>query len=99
MPKKNGGTKTYKDAVIIQMMKVPSGMSRDEGWRVNIKDRVLADIEDGKFARVEFYCVGNREISFGELATKLLIEELKIGNIQFEIKFSLDGKPAKRILI
>jgi hypothetical protein len=84
--KKLVGTKLYKDKDLVNMMTTHNS-DITVGQRLNIKDRVLGDLQDGRFARVEFFCVGQRQIMFGELIISILVKELKIGEIQHETNF------------
>ena len=71
---------------------------RDE-QRLNLKDRIQADLEDGDFTRLEFVCVGMRQVLFGDLAADVIVNELRVGEMQYENEYKHNGKPAKRILI
>ena len=96
--KKQGGTKLYKDADLSAMMSTKNA-NLTEGQRLNIQDRVLADLSDCGFSRFVFICVGNRQIMVGDLAIKVLVNDLKVGELQFQSDFKMKGMPAKRILI
>ena len=76
-----------------------AGMDVREEQRLNVKDRILADLEDGGFSRLELVCVGMRQVLFGELAAMVAVNELRVGEVQYENEYKHNGKPAKRILI
>jgi len=98
--KRQGGTKLYKDSQLDDLMRTRNaGMDVRDEQRLNVKDRILGDLEDGGFSRLEFVCVGMRQVLFGELAAEVVVNELQVGEVQYENEYKLNGKPAKRILI
>lgn len=98
--KRQCGTKLYKDSQLDDLMRTRNaGMDVRDEQRLNVKDRILGDLEDGGFARLEFVCIGMRQVLFGELAAEVIVKELRVGEVQYENEYKHNGKPAKRILI
>ena len=98
--KRKSGTKLYTDSQLEDLMRTQNSRMdvRDE-QRLNLRDRIQADLEDGGFTRLEFVCVGMRQVLFGDLAADVIVNELRVGEVQYENEYKHNGKPAKRILI
>jgi len=98
--KKQSGTKLYYESQLEDLMRTQnSGMDVRDEQRLNLRDRIQADLEDGGFTRLEFVCVGMRQVLFGDLAADVIVNELRVGEVQYENEYKHKGKPAKRILI
>jgi hypothetical protein len=98
--KRQSGTKLYYESQLEELMRTQnSGMDVRDEQRLNLRDRIQADLEDGGFNRLEFVCVGMRQVLFGDLAADVIVNELRVGEVQYENEYKHKGKPAKRILI
>ncbi len=84
-------TKFYKQAEIGQMC----GYTDEE-----MKDRILGDLQDGNFKRIELLGVGNRELMTIDRVKQLICGQLKIADQSF-IYDGIDSqthKPTRRVI-
>jgi hypothetical protein len=91
-------TKFYRKDDINYMLDCGGQPGENQIRRRNIKERILSDLNEGNLLKLEFYCIGNRELLIAELAIDVIVNELGIGEVDNQTRFTLGGRPGRRVI-